>query len=83
QIEKVKVEEPVVSEAEFTAEEEDHIVSEAPSVEKATKETSILPTSSSPSISNVEEEFKISNFMFEDEGSHGDQITDHEDTMEE
>ncbi|KAH9306101.1 hypothetical protein KI387_010505, partial [Taxus chinensis] len=50
--------------------EEDHIVLEALSVEQATKEPSDLPPTSSPSISNVEEEFELSNFMLEDEGNH-------------
>ncbi|KAH9321552.1 hypothetical protein KI387_016191, partial [Taxus chinensis] len=63
--------------------EEDHIVSEALSVEQATEEPSVLPPTSSPSSSDVEEEFELSNFMFEDEGSHSDQVVDIEDTMEE
>ncbi|KAH9323698.1 hypothetical protein KI387_018337, partial [Taxus chinensis] len=50
--------------------EKDHIVSEAPSVEQAIEEPSVLPPTSSPSSSNVEEEFEISNFMFEEEGNH-------------
>ncbi|KAH9329420.1 hypothetical protein KI387_001528, partial [Taxus chinensis] len=62
--------------------EEDHTVSEAPGVEQATEEPSVLPSTSSPSSSDVEEEFELSNFMFEDEGSHGDHVTDQEDTME-
>ncbi|KAH9300492.1 hypothetical protein KI387_012075, partial [Taxus chinensis] len=49
---------------------EDHTVSEAPSVEQATGEPSVLPSTSSPSSSDVEEEFELANFMFEDEGSH-------------
>ncbi|KAH9287430.1 hypothetical protein KI387_031547, partial [Taxus chinensis] len=73
-IEEVKVEEPVVDEAKFAAEEKDHIVLEAPSVEQATGEPSVLPSTSSPSRSDVEEEFELSNFMFEDEGSHGDRV---------
>ncbi|KAH9288986.1 hypothetical protein KI387_033103, partial [Taxus chinensis] len=52
--------------------EEDHTVSEAPSVEQVTKEPSVLPLTLSPSISNVEEDFDLSNFMFEDEGNHGE-----------
>ncbi|KAH9292735.1 hypothetical protein KI387_042079, partial [Taxus chinensis] len=47
--------------------EEDHKVSEAPSVEQAIEEPSVLPPNSSPLISKVEEEFEISNFMLEDE----------------
>ncbi|KAH9316169.1 hypothetical protein KI387_024796, partial [Taxus chinensis] len=35
--------------------EEDHIVSEAPSVEQAIEEPSVLPPTSSPSSYNVEE----------------------------
>ncbi|KAH9299522.1 hypothetical protein KI387_031204, partial [Taxus chinensis] len=50
--------------------EEDHIVSEAPHVEQATKEPSFLPPTSSPSSFDVEEEFDLSNFVFESEGSH-------------
>ncbi|KAH9288561.1 hypothetical protein KI387_032678, partial [Taxus chinensis] len=61
----------------------DHTVSEALSVEQATKEPLILPPTSSPSSSDVEEEFDLSNFMFESEGSHGDQVVDQEGTMEE
>ncbi|KAH9288028.1 hypothetical protein KI387_032145, partial [Taxus chinensis] len=72
-IEEVKVEEPVVAEVEFAAEEEDHTVLEAPSVEQATEEPSVLPPTSSPSSSDVEEEFDLSNFMFEEEGNHGEQ----------
>ncbi|KAH9324129.1 hypothetical protein KI387_004307, partial [Taxus chinensis] len=49
----------------------------------ATEELSVLPPTSSPSISNVEEEFYISNFMFEDEENHGDQIADQKNIMEE
>ncbi|KAH9317586.1 hypothetical protein KI387_019355, partial [Taxus chinensis] len=47
------------------------------------KDPSVIPPTSSPSNYNVEEEFEISNFMFEDEGNRGDQIVDQEDTMEE
>ncbi|KAH9317048.1 hypothetical protein KI387_018817, partial [Taxus chinensis] len=67
---------------EDTVLEEDHTILEALSVEQATKEPSVLPPTSSPSRSNVEEEFELSKFMFKDEGSHGDQIADPEDTME-
>ncbi|KAH9310879.1 hypothetical protein KI387_025914, partial [Taxus chinensis] len=63
--------------------EEDHTVLEAPSVEQATEEPSVLPPTSSPSSSNVEEEFDLSNFMFEDEGNHGTQVANQKDTMEE
>ncbi|KAH9322627.1 hypothetical protein KI387_017266 [Taxus chinensis] len=51
--------------------EEDHTVLEALSVEQTIKEPSVLPPTSSPLSFNVEEEFYISNFMFEDEGNHG------------
>ncbi|KAH9305868.1 hypothetical protein KI387_010272, partial [Taxus chinensis] len=52
-------------------------------VEEATKEPSVLPPTSSPLSSDVEEEFDLSNFMFEDEGNHGEKVADQEDTMEE
>ncbi|KAH9312771.1 hypothetical protein KI387_027806, partial [Taxus chinensis] len=63
--------------------EEDHTISEALSVEQATEEPSVLPPTSSPSSSDVEEEFDLSNFMFESEGNHGEQVADQEDTMKE
>ncbi|KAH9306639.1 hypothetical protein KI387_011043, partial [Taxus chinensis] len=63
--------------------EEDHTVLEAPSVEQATEKPSILPPTSSPSRSDVEEAFDLSNFMFKDEGNHGEKIVDSKDTMEE
>ncbi|KAH9290230.1 hypothetical protein KI387_034347, partial [Taxus chinensis] len=50
--------------------EEEHTIFEAPSAEQAIEEPSFLPPTSSSSSSNVEEEFKLSNFMFEDEGNH-------------
>ncbi|KAH9307545.1 hypothetical protein KI387_035456, partial [Taxus chinensis] len=50
--------------------EEEHTILEAPSVEQATEEPPVLPPTSSPSRSDVEEEFELSNFMFEDEGNH-------------
>ncbi|KAH9289913.1 hypothetical protein KI387_034030, partial [Taxus chinensis] len=74
-IEEVKIEEPMVAKFEFVAEEEDHTVSEAPSVEQAIEEPSVLPPSSSPSSSDVKKEFDLSNSMFESEGSHSDQFT--------
>ncbi|KAH9301124.1 hypothetical protein KI387_012707, partial [Taxus chinensis] len=63
--------------------EVDHIVSEAPSVEQSIEEYSVLHPTSSPSSSNVEEEFDLSNFTFEDEGNHGEKIANSKDTMEE
>ncbi|KAH9324968.1 hypothetical protein KI387_005146, partial [Taxus chinensis] len=63
--------------------DKDPIVSEAPSAEQATEEPSVLPPTSSPSSSNVEEEFELSNFMFEDEGNHDEQVSNQEETMEE
>ncbi|KAH9298627.1 hypothetical protein KI387_030309, partial [Taxus chinensis] len=63
--------------------EEDHTVLEAPSVGKAIEEPLVIPPISSPSRFDVEEEFDLSNFMFESEGSHGDQVIDQEDSMEE
>ncbi|KAH9318998.1 hypothetical protein KI387_020767, partial [Taxus chinensis] len=63
--------------------EEDHTVSEALSVEQATGEPSVLPPTSSPSSSDVEEEFDLSNFMFEEERNHGEQVANQEDTMKE
>ncbi|KAH9332160.1 hypothetical protein KI387_044304, partial [Taxus chinensis] len=69
------IDEPVI--------EEDHIVSEALSVERATREPSALPPTSSPSSFDIEEEFYISKFMFEEEGNHGEQVTDQEDAMKE
>ncbi|KAH9306357.1 hypothetical protein KI387_010761, partial [Taxus chinensis] len=63
--------------------EENHIVLEALSVKYATEEPSVLPHTSSPSRSNFEEEFDISNFIFENEDNHGDQVADQENTMEE
>ncbi|KAH9331280.1 hypothetical protein KI387_003388, partial [Taxus chinensis] len=53
------------------------------SVEQAIEEPSVLPPTSSPSRYDVEEEFEISNFMFEDEGNHGESIVDQDDTMKE
>ncbi|KAH9328766.1 hypothetical protein KI387_000874, partial [Taxus chinensis] len=50
--------------------EEEHIVSEALSVEQAIGEPLVLPLTSSRSSSDVEEEFYLSNFMFESEGIH-------------
>ncbi|KAH9316101.1 hypothetical protein KI387_024728, partial [Taxus chinensis] len=50
--------------------EENHIVSEALSVEQAIEEPSVPPPTSCPSRSDVEEEFYLSNFMFEDGGNH-------------
>ncbi|KAH9295299.1 hypothetical protein KI387_038887, partial [Taxus chinensis] len=50
--------------------EENHTVLEATSAEQAIEEPSVLPPTSSPSKSNVKEEFELSNFMFEDEGNH-------------
>ncbi|KAH9300106.1 hypothetical protein KI387_011689, partial [Taxus chinensis] len=69
-IEEVRVKEPVVAEVEFAADEEDHTISEAPSVEQAREEPLVLPFTSSPSSFDVEEEFELSKFMFEDEGNH-------------
>ncbi|KAH9319488.1 hypothetical protein KI387_021257, partial [Taxus chinensis] len=49
--------------------EENHTIQEDSSIEQATEEPSVLPPTSSPSNPNVEEEFELSNFMFEDEGN--------------
>ncbi|KAH9327084.1 hypothetical protein KI387_007262, partial [Taxus chinensis] len=63
--------------------EEDHTLLEDPSEEHATEEPSVLPPTSPPSSYDVEEEFELSNFMFEDEGNHGAKIVDSKDIMEE
>ncbi|KAH9289505.1 hypothetical protein KI387_033622, partial [Taxus chinensis] len=63
--------------------EEDQTVLEALGVDQATKEPPVLPPNSLPSSSVVEEEFDLSNFMFEDEVIHGEKVIDQEDTMEE
>ncbi|KAH9319489.1 hypothetical protein KI387_021258, partial [Taxus chinensis] len=49
--------------------EENHTIQEASSTNQATEEALVLPPTSSPSNPNVEEEFEISKFMFEDEGN--------------
>ncbi|KAH9319115.1 hypothetical protein KI387_020884, partial [Taxus chinensis] len=63
--------------------EKNHTVTEVSSSEKAVEEPLVLPPTSSPSISNVEEEFELSNSMFKDEVNHGEPISDPKDTMEE
>ncbi|KAH9306401.1 hypothetical protein KI387_010805, partial [Taxus chinensis] len=63
--------------------EENHTIPEAPSADQATEEPSVLLPTSSPSSSNVEEEFELSNLKSKDEGNHGEKIADPEDTMEE
>ncbi|KAH9302652.1 hypothetical protein KI387_014235, partial [Taxus chinensis] len=50
--------------------EENHMVPEASSVKQAKEKPSVLPPTSSPSSSDVKEDFDILNFMFEDEGNH-------------
>ncbi|KAH9315883.1 hypothetical protein KI387_024510, partial [Taxus chinensis] len=50
---------------------------------QAIEEPSVLPSTSFSSSSNVEEEFDLSNFIFENENNHGDQVADQENTMEE
>ncbi|KAH9319738.1 hypothetical protein KI387_021507, partial [Taxus chinensis] len=49
--------------------EEDHTISEAPTVEHAIEEPSVLHPTSSPSRYDVEEEIGLSNFMFEMKGT--------------
>ncbi|KAH9306852.1 hypothetical protein KI387_011256, partial [Taxus chinensis] len=80
--EEVKFKEPVVTEFEF-ATEKDYTVLEAPSVEQAREEHSVLPPTSSPSSYDIGEYFDLSNFMFEEEGNHGGKVLNVEDTMEE
>ncbi|KAH9325469.1 hypothetical protein KI387_005647, partial [Taxus chinensis] len=81
-IEEVKFEEPVMTEVEFLV-KEDHTFSKAPSVEQAIEKPLVLPPTSSPLGFDVEEEFDLSNFMFEEEGDHSEKISNQEDTMEE
>ncbi|KAH9325074.1 hypothetical protein KI387_005252, partial [Taxus chinensis] len=50
--------------------EEDHIVLEALSVDLDIGEPLVIPPTSSPSCSDVEEYFDLSNFKFEEEINH-------------
>ncbi|KAH9288927.1 hypothetical protein KI387_033044 [Taxus chinensis] len=63
--------------------EENNKVLEDSNMKKAAEEPLVLPSTSSPLSSDVEEEFDLSNFMFENEGNCGDQVADQEDTMKE
>ncbi|KAH9328135.1 hypothetical protein KI387_000243, partial [Taxus chinensis] len=67
----------------FLAVEEKNVDPKASNIKQVIEEPSILPSTSSPSSSNVGEEFDISNSMLEDDGNHGEQVANHEDTMEE
>ncbi|KAH9312688.1 hypothetical protein KI387_027723, partial [Taxus chinensis] len=61
---------------------EDNTISETLSVEQQ-KNLEFFLLLLSPSSSSVEKEFELSNFMFEEEGNHGELVADQEDTMEE
>ncbi|KAH9328744.1 hypothetical protein KI387_000852, partial [Taxus chinensis] len=60
-----------------------HTVQEASSTEQGIEEPLVLPPTSSPSNSNVEEDLELSKFMFEDERNHGEKVLDQGDPMEE